>query len=81
MFGTPKNYYLNQEAVPYSNFHHINFYVQLKIIDLAQKGGAQAPFALPLPTGLELDRLHEQLSLLTKVLHVQCSSTIGQPYA
>ena len=28
--------------------------MQLIIIDLAQKGGAQAPFALPLPTGLNM---------------------------
>ena len=51
VFGIPRNHYLNQEAVPRSNYSS-HFSVQLKIIDLAQKGGAQAPFALPLPTGL-----------------------------
>ena len=36
----------------------ITFYVQLKIFDLAQKGGAQVPFALPFPRGL-LSKGHE----------------------
>ena len=59
VFGIHRNHYLNQEAVPKSNTH-ITLYVQLEIIDLAQKGGAQAPFTLPLPMELKQSRNHRK---------------------